>query len=328
MKTRRSGAEYPTVSAVIPAYNAAETIERALDSVYAQTYPNIIEVIVVDDGSTDATAQIVRDKFPEVVLMRQENAGASAARNRGVERASGEYVAFLDADDEWLPEKTQIQLAHAADHPGVALWGCHFVYILPDGGPPEPVLIAGEAPVNMTCFRDWWHAPKYPYHVHANTCGWLFRRGMYLSAGGLDKRVPVIEDREFLMRLTGSGLTVAIVGLPLVRVHKTPESLSRSASGRLQMALTVLQVMSRYDPSGEGWRSQLLTVKEFRAAMAEQYWHFAWTFYAAGEADRTREYLREARKLAPAGLVSSLRHRLAAWQPGLYQALSRARRGR
>ena len=96
----------PSVSAVIPAYNAGDTIERALNSVYAQTYENTIEVIVVDDGSTDETAQIVRDRFPDVILIQQRNAGAAAARNSGVSAASGEWIAFLDADDEWLPEET------------------------------------------------------------------------------------------------------------------------------------------------------------------------------------------------------------------------------
>lgn len=89
------------ISAVIPAYNAEKHIARAIDSVLAQTRP-ADEVIVVDDGSTDATGEIVRSYGDKVTLIRQENAGASVARNTGIEAADGDWIAFLDGDDEWL----------------------------------------------------------------------------------------------------------------------------------------------------------------------------------------------------------------------------------
>ncbi|MBN2511882.1 MAG: glycosyltransferase [Sedimentisphaerales bacterium] len=90
------------ITVVIPAFNAAEHIERAIHSVLAQTYP-ANEVIVVNDGSTDDTLEIVRRFGGRVRLIEQANAGVSAARNAGIHAASGEWIAFLDADDEWLP---------------------------------------------------------------------------------------------------------------------------------------------------------------------------------------------------------------------------------
>src|SRR5215510_10493580 len=95
----------PTIAAIVPAYNSARTLARALSSILNQTVP-VNEIIVVDDGSTDDTGAIVTRDFPQVRYVRQENRGAAAARNFGVETASSDFVAFLDADDEWLPKKT------------------------------------------------------------------------------------------------------------------------------------------------------------------------------------------------------------------------------
>jgi glycosyltransferase involved in cell wall biosynthesis len=99
-----------TVSVIIPAYNAAEHIGRAIDSILTQTrLPD--EIIVVDDGSTDSTPQIATAYGEKVTLIQQQNAGVSAARNTGIKAARCEWIAFLDADDEWLPEKLEKQSA-------------------------------------------------------------------------------------------------------------------------------------------------------------------------------------------------------------------------
>ncbi len=106
------------VTAVIPTFNYAHYIESAIDSVLAQTYPNI-ELIVVDDGSTDHTAEIVRDYGRRLRYIYQENGGIGAARNTGVRAANGDYLAFLDADDHWEPEKTEWQLAVLQQQPSL-----------------------------------------------------------------------------------------------------------------------------------------------------------------------------------------------------------------
>jgi glycosyltransferase involved in cell wall biosynthesis len=106
-------ASKPLVSVVIPTYNRAHCIHHAVDSVVAQSYPQW-EVIVVDDGSSDETARIVAERYgssDQVRYIYQENAGVSAARNRGMDAARGDYIALLDSDDRWEPWKLELQLA-------------------------------------------------------------------------------------------------------------------------------------------------------------------------------------------------------------------------
>lgn len=105
----------PTVSVVIPTYNAAELLPEAVESVLSQTYRDF-EIVVVDDGSTDETPAVMEEYAEDVRYIRKENGGSASARNRGIEEARGEYVAFLDADDRWRPAKLETQMdAHAAD---------------------------------------------------------------------------------------------------------------------------------------------------------------------------------------------------------------------
>ena len=114
--------EYPLVSVIIPAFNPGRFIVEALESVDAQQYPNI-EIIVVDDASTDETPNILESMSDHVRHIRQDRAGASVARNRGILASAGEYVAFLDADDIWHPEKLEIQYVFMRDNPDVVLSG-------------------------------------------------------------------------------------------------------------------------------------------------------------------------------------------------------------
>jgi len=111
-----------TVSAVIPTYNRKAYIRRAIDSALAQTVP-VDEVIVIDDGSTDGTAEALDVWYgSQVKVVRQKNTGVSGARVRGIQEARGEWIAFLDSDDEWMPERNRELLAAAARVPKDVAW--------------------------------------------------------------------------------------------------------------------------------------------------------------------------------------------------------------
>ncbi len=111
----------PLVTVIIPAYNYADYISTTLDSVFAQTY-RPIEVIVVDDGSTDNSAEIVRG-YPEVQYFYQSNQGVSVARNVAIAAAKGEFMAFLDADDLWKPDKLSVQITYMLENPDMRITG-------------------------------------------------------------------------------------------------------------------------------------------------------------------------------------------------------------
>jgi glycosyltransferase involved in cell wall biosynthesis len=147
------------VSVVIPCYNGAKFIRETLDSVLAQTAP-AAEVIVVDDGSTDESAALAASVDPAVRVIRQANAGESRARNVGIEAATGEWVALLDADDAWLPRKLERQLEACAGQADVVCCHTGMFYEYDDhvvarGAPPQ-VLSGGYSVANMLKYFMVW----------------------------------------------------------------------------------------------------------------------------------------------------------------------------
>ncbi len=126
----------PTVSVIIPTYNRADLLPRALDSVIAQTFEDW-EIVLIDDGSTDGTASLVdsykRRLGERIVYTRQPNTGCGGARNRGIDAARGRFVAFLDSDDEYLPNKLERQLELFAHRPELGLVYGDYAYIDTDG---------------------------------------------------------------------------------------------------------------------------------------------------------------------------------------------------
>ena len=130
------------VTVVIPAHNSRLYIAPALDSILAQKY-RPIEIVVVDDGSTDCTAQIVRKYAPEVRIIEQEQRGHPAARNAGIRAASGEFLGFLDHDDLWSPDKLELQIASFERNPELDLVFGHIQnFFTPEMPPDERRLLA------------------------------------------------------------------------------------------------------------------------------------------------------------------------------------------
>jgi glycosyltransferase involved in cell wall biosynthesis len=181
----------PLVSAVIPTYNRSHVIERCIVSILNQTY-RPIEIIIVDDGSTDDTAALLeRLAVPELRFFRTPvNAGASAARNLGIAQARGDLIAFLDVDDEWLPEKTARQVAKFAGAPTVGVVYCGIREVSPQW--PAQDKIPG--------YRGDLFETLRVVNV-LRTSGVMVRRQVFEEVGGFDCELTARHDWDLWLRI-------------------------------------------------------------------------------------------------------------------------------
>ena len=197
------------LSVVIPLYQKAAYISRCLDSVAAQTL-RAFEVIVVDDGSTDGGGDVVDGRGTmSLRLVRQENCGAGAARNRGIAEASGDWVAFLDADDEWQPSFLERTVAAAAHDDVDAVFAN-----VTDARTGRPLLqTIGGGPL-----PDYFSFLLSNRGLGMTSMGTLARRSALLAAGGFREDVSVGEDQDAFARLAWNG-GVSYVPEPLAVYH-------------------------------------------------------------------------------------------------------------
>lgn len=218
------------VSAIIPTYNRQQSVLRAIASALDQTRPPA-EVIIVDDGSTDGTAEAIESCYgSRVRLFRQKNQGVSAARNLGVRQAQGEWVAFLDSDDFWLPSKLQRQLealrALGSD------FGASFTNATITGDPaimvPAFELVGLESRSSFDATRDptsYVLAKRNPICIQSL----LVQRALLVELGGFDQHMFVAEDTDLLFRLTFKTRFCSVAE-PLVTIDR---SSSRAGLGEV-----------------------------------------------------------------------------------------------
>ncbi len=196
----------PAVSVVIPTFNGARHLADTLQAVLAQTQPGV-ELIVVDDGSTDATLDVVARVAPAAQVHRQPNAGVSAARNRGLALAQGRYVIFLDQDDIWHPAMLQRQVAWLEAHPDHDVAVCPYQHWQPrnDGAyePPETAWPASSEGTDPE-FTGWVYH-QFLLDCWALTSGTLMRREAVAALGGFDETLAYSEDWDLWIRLSQRG---------------------------------------------------------------------------------------------------------------------------
>ncbi len=229
----------PIISVIIPAYNAARHIVSAVDSALAQTYP-AVEIIVVDDGSADNTPDLLRPyrQARKITYMRQENKGLAAARNTGIRASSGHYVALLDADDIFLPEKLARQAAYLDAHPECGISYCGLWHF--NDAAPEKML--------MLDYAYYSGAGVFPALLKKNFINPLsvvMRRSVFNTAGYFDESLRRSEDWDFWVRAAHAGIRFDYLPERLAKYRMGAGSLSYNAAGEVERKRTSLGIFTR-----------------------------------------------------------------------------------
>lgn len=242
-----------TVSCVVPAFNAARYIGETLDSVLAQTSPPD-EVIVVDDGSTDGTLSVVERFGSAVRLLRRERGGAAAARNSGIEAAVGRFIALVDSDDLWHPEKIERQLGRFRQRPDLE--------------------------ISVTRFEDFWSPEAESRPVRRRTEGrptpgyaiptMLARKSVFDRVGPYDARRRVGENVDWWLRAAKAEVIVDLLPDVLVfrRLHSA--NTTRTAAGLIRDALfgLVKEELEYQRSEGESLLARLPGIRDALPAQA------------------------------------------------------------
>jgi glycosyltransferase involved in cell wall biosynthesis len=227
---------HPLVSVIIPVYNSEKYLAATLDSVFAQTY-RPIEVIVVDDGSIDNSSNIVHD-YPEVRYFHQSNQGVSVARNVAIAAAQGEFIAFLDADDLWKPDKLSIQIVYMLEHPNLGFTGTNALNFLePDTQVPhwfQPDLDLGELTI-----------------VIPSTL--VVRKTVFSQIGNFSSVYRASEDIEWLWRAKDARIPTFTIPETLTfrRFHGANLSWAMEPTHKSRLLKIVRESISRQNLNGE-----------------------------------------------------------------------------
>ena len=219
------------IAVIIPTFDRQHFLGRAIDSVLSQTRP-AHEVIVIDDGSTDGTAPWLKKEYPTVKLIEQTNQGVSAARNAGIQQAQSEWIALLDSDDEWFPEKLERQVKELQKYPEILF--CH----------TDEIWIRKGVRVN-------------PMKKHQKFGGMIFRKCLDIcrispssalfsrtlldDVGWFDETLPICEDYDLWLRITAKFPVLFINDPLIIKYGGHRDQLSRSVDGIEQYRITALE---------------------------------------------------------------------------------------
>lgn len=254
------------VSVIVPAHNAGATVDAALESVFWQGY-EALEVIVVDDGSTDDTLARLQRWGDRITVLQQRKQGPAAARNLAWRHAKGELIAFIDADDVWLPGKLLAQVAYLQAHPDVDVVFGRFDRWAPADGSnswPQPPTAADHeqavgraqsqaAPGATTHLHGWLYADLLQEsHVHIITA--LVRRSMMVAMSGFDEQWATGSDYEFWLRASRDHRMAQLdQSLAWYRIH--PHSITQRPRPVNAEYLLVQRAVSQHGLTGPDGRS-------------------------------------------------------------------------
>lgn len=320
-KRRRSSKPRPTVSVVIPTHNTGHFIEPAIESIFQQTFEDF-EIIVVDDGSTDGTEKRLEkyESLPGFSYVRQEKRGSGTARNRGIECARGEFIAFLDADDLWLPQKLELQVKLMQSEPSLGLICTNFERF-DESGAARP---SGLDLDLLTKRQDLFRQLLRRLFVLTSTV--LAPRSVFKRVGGFDKGLEWSQDRDLFIRIA-RHYPIKVIPQILVRYRRHSSNVSNRFVERSMLWNLVIYERLRSGAMPLS-REELLEVEVF---LRNRYRQLARFRLGRGDRLGAREMLWGLARLKPADpevLLYPLTYLPTGWIKmlrGVYHAMPRRR---
>jgi|GEM_PF-878279 len=275
MTTQTIEKPHPLVSIIIPTYNSSHFLPECLNSVLSQSYENI-EIIVIDDGSTDNTTDVVQPFTQHIIYRKQENRGLAGARNAGLSVSTGEFIAWLDADDIAHPDrillqatfllnnpefilissdfstfnsKGQIAHSHISAYYGVAQKAGDISKLYPNHKevtpelPPDCELIDTKIKKLQICSGEAHPALILGNFIHPPTV--MLRKSACLTAGELDETIPTAEDWDYFIRLSKIG-PVAFINYPLLQYRISEQQMSSPNNNAERIVTNIIRVTEKY----------------------------------------------------------------------------------
>jgi len=278
----------PNVTVIIPAYNGAAFMKDALASVAQQTYQDF-EVILVDDGSTDATYEIASEAargWDKLWVIRSEHGGLARARNRALSEARGQWIALLDADDLWLPDKLEKSIAFLENHPNQPVV-YHPMYLMRRDGKSfrgRYVRCKSGRVTDPLFYRHFIYDPSAVFH-----------RSVVDAVGPFDQSLPLCVGLEFWLRVS-TRFEIGFLAEPLARRRCHDDSLTiagRTCGGRVRC-----QVLERFY-FGRGGREWIRNHRQALRHLANVRYRAGMLSLADGDYRTAREYLKKALRFNP-----------------------------
>lgn len=237
------------ISVIIPVYNRKILVSRAIDSVLKQTR-TADEIIVVDDGSTDGTGETLKHYGDRIRILHEQNKGVSAARNRGIEASNGDWIALLDSDDEWLPEKLLIQETWIKNNPEYRI--CQ----------TEEIWIRNGKRVNPMNKHQKMHGDIFIPSLRmclVSPSAVMFEKSLFVETGGFDESLPVCEDYDLWLRISLNH-PVGLISIPGIKKYGGhSDQLSRSVWGMDRYRVAALEnLLNRYPDMPDAKRESVL----------------------------------------------------------------------
>jgi glycosyltransferase involved in cell wall biosynthesis len=290
----------PVVSVIIPVYNGGAHLGVAIESVLRQTYTNL-EVIVVDDGSTDDSTRIAKSFGSRVRVMTQPNSGSAVARNAGIDYSHGELIAFIDADDAWVSHKLELQVNYLSARPDVGM--VYHSWVEWNGDQALLAELETQAQQATLAQLDWSRS-GWIYHqllldsiVHTSTA--MIRRTTIAAVGGFDPQLRRGQDYDYWLRVSRiTEIHKLAATLSVYRIHDA--SITNRLPARNGQAEIVTAALQRWGPVGpDGSRARQT---KLRRVLAARWLSFGGIHFEKGDATVARTSTLRALKIWPLSL--------------------------